>query len=168
MPNPSIVGNENMAVLLIEDRGVIYDATQQVPESRVAFFTGLCRLRSGVWLCGFQVGTGKHSPDSTIQLCSSDDRGTTWNRLTPQLATCVDGVPGSLSAPPIVEIATGRLLLFATWFDRSDPQRPLFDPVTQGILRSKLLLAVSSDDGATWSSWRVLPTLGLSGCAGTG
>ena len=33
--------------------------------------------------------------------------------------------------------------MFATWFDRSEPERPLFDPVTQGILRSKLLLAVS-------------------------
>ncbi|MEJ7592010.1 MAG: sialidase family protein [Planctomycetaceae bacterium] len=157
-----------MTYVNVEDRGVIYDATQQVPESRVAFFTGLYRLRSGVWLCGIQVGTGKHSPDSTIQVCRSDDGGTTWTRLTPNLATRVDGVPGSLSAPAIVEVATGRLLLFATWFDRSEPQRPLFDPVTQGILRSKQLLAESCDDGATWSSWRVLPTPGLSGCAGTG
>lgn len=166
--NPSTAKNEDMTLLFIEDRGVIYDATQQVPESRAAFFTGLCRLQSGTWLCGFQVGTGKHSTDSTIQICRSDDQGATWTVLTPNLATSVDGVPGSLSAPAMVEIATGRLLLFATWFDRSEPQRPLFDPVTQGILRSKLLLAVSSDNSATWSSWHVLPTPGLSGCAGTG
>ena len=161
-------GEVEMSKLFIEDRGVIYDASQQVAESRVAFFTGLCRLRSGVWLSGFQVGTGKHSTDSTILLCRSDDRGITWTRLTPNFATCVDGVPGSLSAPAVVEVATGRLLMFATWFDRSEPHRPLFDPVTQGILRSKQLLATSSDDGATWSAWRVLPTPGLNGCAGTG
>ncbi len=98
----SVAENEDMTYVNVEDRGVIYDATQQVPESRVAFFTGLYRLRSGVWLCGFQVGTGKHSPDSTIQLCRSDDGGTTWTRLAPNLATWVEGVPGSLSAPAIV------------------------------------------------------------------
>jgi hypothetical protein len=68
----------------------------------------------------------------------------------------------------MVEVAPGRLLLFSTWFDRSDPARPLFDPVTEGILRSKQLLAVSTDDGDTWSAWQEIPTPGLTGCATTG
>ena len=55
-----------------------------------------------------------------------------------------------------------------TWFDRSEADRPLFDPVTQGILHSRQLLAESADDGATWSAWRILPIPGLRGCSGTG
>jgi len=157
-----------MTQLSIEDRGLVYDSAQQPVETRIAFFTSLYRLRSGDLLCSFQAGTGKHSPDSTIQICRSSDKGKTWTTLRLNLATEVDGVPGSMSAPVLAEIATGRLLLFATWFDRSEAERPLFDPVTQGILRSKLLLAESRDEGLTWSAWRELPTPGLNGCAGTG
>jgi hypothetical protein len=68
----------------------------------------------------------------------------------------------------MVEAASGRLLLFTTWFDRSEPERPLFDPVTEGILKSKQLLAISTDDGSTWSDWRELTMGGLKGCALTG
>ena len=157
-----------MTQLSIEFRSVVYDAAQQPSGARIAFFTGMCRLSSGVCLCGFQVGTGKHSPDSKIQLSRSDDKGESWTIFTPNLATEFHGVPGSMSAPALVEIAAGQLLMFATWFDRSEPERPLFDPVTQGILRSKLLLAESHDDGVTWSAWRELPTSELKGCAGTG
>ncbi len=66
------------------------------------------------------------------------------------------------------KLHAGRLLLFSTWFDRSDPARPLFDPVTEGILKSKQLLSVSHDDGNTWSDWRELSTGDLQGCALTG
>ncbi|HJT79520.1 MAG TPA: sialidase family protein, partial [Gemmataceae bacterium] len=73
-----------------------------------------------------------------------------------------------LAAAERVEAEPGRLLLFSTWFDRSDPARPLFDPATGGILRSRQLLAVSADEGDTWGPWQVLATPGLAGCATTG
>jgi hypothetical protein len=154
--------------MLIQDRGLIFDATPQPSSQRIAFFTSLCPLRSGAMLAGFQVGSGKHSPDATIRICRSDDAGVTWREWSTQFETRLNGVPGSLAAPELVEIEPGRLLLFATWFDRSDPSRPLFDPVTEGILRSKLLRAVSTDGGRTWSPWESIPTPGLTGCASTG
>src|SRR5206468_11842957 len=52
--------------------------------------------------------------------------------------------------------------------DRSEPERPLFDPVTEGILHSKQLAAVSTDEGDSWSPWRELLTPGLTGCGSTG
>lgn len=152
----------------VEQRGLIYDATGRPPSERIAFFTGLCPLRDGTILAGFQLGSGKHSTDSTIRLCRSDDQGVTWRELSARFETTRQGVPGSLSAPEMVEVEPGRLLLFATWFDRSDPQRPLFDPVTEGILHSRLLRASSSDGGHSWSSWEVVATPGLSGCGSTG
>lgn len=152
----------------LEDRGVLYEAAGRTPHERITFFTSLCPLASGAILAGHFVGSAKHSPDGTVRLSRSDDRGTTWHELSARLGTTITGVPGSLAGPELVEAEPGRLLLFTTWFDRSDPARPLFDPATEGILRSQQLLAVSADDGASWSDWQVLATPGLTGCATTG
>lgn len=152
----------------LEGQGLIFDAAQQPASGRISFFTSLCPLESGTILCGFQNGPGKHSPSSTIRLCRSTDGGRSWELLPASFETRINGVPGSLAAGELVEAAPGRLLLFTTWFDRSDPARPLFDPVTQGILKSKQLLAVSADEGRSWSEWRELATGNLTGCALTG
>lgn len=152
----------------IEDRGLILDATEQPADRRIAYFTSLCLLRRGAILCGFQNGPGKHAPTCTIGVCRSEDGGRTWRRCRHEFATQFQGSPGSLGGAELVEAAPGKLLLFSTWFDRSEPERPLFDPVTEGILRSRQLLAVSTDDGESWSSWRELPTGELRGTALTG
>ena len=152
----------------VEDRGVILDASQQTSQGRISYFTSLCVLRSGTILCGCQNGPGKHAVTSTTRISRSLDGGRSWELLPTSFETRIGGRPGSLSGGELVEVAPGRLLLFTTWFDRSDPARPLFDPVTEGILKSKQLLAVSTDDGLTWSDWRELPMGDLKGCALTG
>src|SRR5262245_5521088 len=129
----------------VEAQGLIRDASTQTDAERIAFFTGLCPLHSGTILSGFQVGRSKHAPDATIRVCRSRDASVTWQELPYRFATTLDGIPGSLAAAELVEAEPGRLLLFTTWFDRSDPGRPLFDPITEGILRSKQLMAVSAD-----------------------
>src|SRR5262249_35762088 len=129
---------------------------------------GLWRLGSGAILGGFQGGPSKHAPTATARLCRSRDGGATWQELPARFETRLDGVPGSLAAAELVEAEPGRLLLFTTWYDRSDPARPLFDPVTEGILHGKQLMAVSADEGGSWGPWQVLATPGLAGCATTG
>lgn len=152
----------------VESRGLIFDATVQPAEHKANAFTSLCALQSGAILAGFQSGPIKHAPSSTIRLARSDDGGATWRTLPTKFASELGGVRGSLSSGDMVEVEPGKLLLFATWFDRSDPGKPLFDPVTQGVLHSKQLWALSTDDGASWGSWNILPTPGLTGCAATG
>lgn len=153
---------------VIESRGLIYDASSKPEDERIAFFTSLCQLYSGKLLAGCQIGPGKHAPQNTLRLCRSLDQGRTWSEIPFEFDRFIEGRPGSLSTAEMVEASPGRLLLFCTWFDRSDPNRPLFDPVTEGILRSKQILAVSTDDGETWSDWTIIPTPGLTGCAATG
>jgi hypothetical protein len=106
--------------------------------------------------------------DSTIGLTRSTDGGRTWQPLPATFSGEIDGVASSCGAVELVEAEPGRLLLFATWFDRSEPGRPLFDPVTEGILRSKQLLAVSVDEGLTFGPWQELDVGGLKGCSLTG
>ncbi len=154
--------------MILEQRGLIYDATHRPAPDRVAFFGNLCRSESGTLFAAFQVGSDKHGPDSTVRVCGSSDGGLRWRELDGRFDTVLGGIPGSLSAPALAEVSPDRLALVATWFDRRDPARPLFDPVTQGILHSKLLIAFSADHGRSWSRWQELATPGLSGCATTG
>jgi hypothetical protein len=155
-------------MLQVEDRGLIYDASQAPPQRRIACFTSLLQLASGNWLACFQIGPQKHSATSTICLCRSTDGGVTWQELNTHFDTQWQGTPGSFNSAELVEVASGKLLLVATWIDRSRPELPLFNPVTEGILPSRLLKAISTDEGSTWSAWEEVPTPGLSGCAGTG
>ncbi|MDA1013822.1 MAG: sialidase family protein [Planctomycetota bacterium] len=152
----------------IVNRSVVYDASQFGEAGRIAFFDSVIPLKSGTWLSGFTTGKSKHHHQGTIRLSRSVDGGASWSVLPWKFQTAVDGVPGSLAGAEMVETKSGRLLLFSTWFDRSDPDRPLFDPETEGILRSRQLMAVSTDEGESWSDWSVVPTRELTGCAMTG
>ena len=154
--------------MLIEDRGLVFDATRQPERQRAASFCEVARLDDGALVCVFQVGPRKNDATSTLHLCRSDDGGRTWRDLPSRLDTRFGGVPGSLGAGVVAQVAPGRLLLAATWFDRTEPERPLFDPETQGILHSKLLRAFSSDGGESWTAWDEVPVPGLSGYSLTG
>lgn len=152
----------------IESTGLIYDARGAEPERRIAFFPSLCLLSDGTILAGFQTGPAKNAATSTIRLARSTDGGGTWAAIPFDFETRLADVSGALGCAEMVEATPGRLLLFATWWDRSDPQRPLFDPATEGLLHSRQLVAESTDGGSSWSRWREMPTGGLRGCSLTG
>ncbi len=154
--------------MYLEDTGLIFDATTRPASRRVAAFVTLCPLRSGAFLCGFQLGSHKHDPASTIGLCRSVDGGATWEQLPTRFESTLDGTAGSLGAGEMVEVEPGKLLLISTWLDRSDPERPLFDPVTEGILHAKQLRAFSTDEGESWSAWEPVVIPGLTGCTNCG
>jgi hypothetical protein len=152
----------------IEDRGMICDVSKRAESERTTAFTCLAVTRSGSIIAGCQIGPAKNSPRCTIRLFRSRDHGNTWSEIGFRFETSFNGVPGSLHVCEIVEVAAGRLLLICTWFDRTDPKRPMLDPVTEGILHSRQLAAFSSDEGDSWSSWRQLDVAGLKGCGTTG
>ena len=149
-------------------RSLIFDASQVGDDIRINCFTSLVRLASGILIAGWQSGRAKQSPENHIRLAQSSDGGRSSTPLYQTFDTTYKDVPGSLASAEMVEVEPGRLLLFTTWFDRSDPDRPLFDPDTEGILRSRLLFCVSDDEGASWGKWKEIPTPGLTGCASTG
>lgn len=159
---------ESTRLLQLESRGLIYDASLAPPSRKATAFVSLLRLQSGTLMASFQVGPKKHASNSTIGLCRSVDNGASWQLIGTTFETAWQGVPGSLSIGELAEVAPGKLLLIATWFDRSQPERTLLDPATEGILPSRQLKAFSSDEGQNWSAWEEVPTPGLTGCAATG
>ncbi len=152
----------------LEDKGIICDTMKRPESERIAFFTSLCAVSSGSIICTCQIGPAKNAATSILLLFRSRDRGCNWQELGVRLETRFGGVPGSFSSCQIVEVEPGRLLLIATWYDRSDPNRPLFDPITEGLLISKQLKAFSTDDGESWSPWAEIPIPELKGCSSTG
>jgi len=152
----------------VEYRAIIYDASRHGRDGQTAFFDSSRRLASGTWMSGYTTGKTKHHHKAIIRLSRSRDDAHSWETLPWRFQTQIDGVPGSLAGAEMVEPSPGRLLLFSTWYDRSEPDRPLFDPDTEGILRSRQLVCDSTDEGETWSAWREILTPGLTGCAMTG
>ena len=112
----------------IQYRAVVYDASQHGDDGQTAFFDCCRRLNSGTWMSGYTTGKTKHHHKATIRLSRSQDDASSWETLRWQFRTEIDGTPGSLAGAEMVEPSPGRLLLFSTWFDRSEPDRPLFDP----------------------------------------
>jgi len=153
--------------MVIEESGTIWDSPAVAGLGRIASFVELRRSKNGVLHSVFQVGTTKNAIDSTLVHCRSEDGGRTWESRNHRFNSVYDGHPGSFSAGSMVDV-DGGLLLIATWFDRSDPDRPFFDPETEGILPSKQLAAFSSDEGLTWSDWRLVDVTPLKGCSNTG
>ncbi len=152
----------------IEAAGIVCDTTLRPPSERVAFFTGLARSAAGVLFCTFQLGPTKHAASARLMLYRSRDQGASWQEVPFRFPAVFGGVPGGFSSGQIAEVEPGKLMLIATWYDRSDPKRQLFDPVTGGLLVSKQLRAFSTDEGQTWSAWEELLTPGAKGCSSTG
>ncbi len=144
--------------MFLEHSGLVFDASGRPAEERVAVFGSLSALDSGSLLCGFQLGRHKNGPESALRFCRSDDGGTTWQELPARFDTTYAGVSGFFTMSTIVEVVPGKLLLLANWWDHSDPERPLFDPDTEGILHSRQLRAYSTDEGRSWSCWEEIPT----------
>ena len=148
--------------------GVIHDAATASADEKIAFVCGVCQTSTGAIFASCQLASAKSAPDSHLGLFRSRDQGRTWQRLPGAGASTLKGTPGSIASGDIMDIGSGRLMLISTWYDRSDPERPLFDPVTEGLLKSKVLKAFSSDEGETWSAWEEVPLQGLTGVATSG
>ena len=154
--------------LYIEAQGLIFDASQVDDGAAISYFTSLAPLQSGTVMAGWQCGREKHAPDNTIRLARSRNQGRDWELLPAMFDGAWQGKPGSYLAAEMVEPEQGRLMLFTTWVDRTIRERPLFNPVTEGILPTRLLYCESTDEGDSWSDWAELPTADLTGCAITG
>src|SRR5262245_15102853 len=152
----------------VESQGIICDTNKRSEAQKAASFVTLSATESGTIFCVLQVGPVKNAATSSLLVYRSRDQGGSWQEMSFCFETKMHGVPGSFSAGQIVETEPGKLLLIATWFDRSQLEQPFFDPVTEGILPTKQLMAFSTDEAETWSAWQILPTPGIEACSCTG
>lgn len=121
-------------------------------------FPSVVALGNGELLATGRAGSRKDGDDDRLELSRSRDGGASWSdELGFPTPPRVAGQWGTLKICYLTELAPGNLLAAAMWIDRtSHPGQPLFNAETEGCLPMAIMLANSSDDGATWSDWRLV------------
>lgn len=138
--------------MILEDSGAVFAGTPGGPRSS-ATFPMACVTRSGRWLCAFRAAPAKASlAEQEVLLAWSSDCGRTWREpIAPFVPPDVDGKPGSFRFAGLTRLHGGRVLAALSWVEASAPGVPYFDEHTESLLDTRIFLAVSDDDGETWS-----------------
>jgi len=144
--------------LRIIDRGILSHNQPNTDRATLTFAT-VTALADGSLLATWRAGSTKDADDETIEFARSLDNGQSWSEpWRPWASPTIDGKAGSLKICYLTELNAGHLLAACMWVDRASyPGKPLFNEETEGCLPMSILLADSSDNGASWSSWRVVP-----------
>ena len=152
----SSASSSTLALQIVE-RGIMTRCQPGTRRANLAF-PSVTVLTDGSLLAACCAGSKKASPDQTIELYASHDAGRTWQERPFTAATMVEGKRGSSMVCYITEIEPAHLLAGIMWVNREAfPDKPLFNPETEGCLPMSIVLADSYDFGKTWSPWRLVP-----------
>jgi hypothetical protein len=152
----------------IADRGVVFDAATAGPDKASTSFTSPLVLHDGGILVCFRAGRTKDAAEENLVLRMTTDRGRSWQTVFDGFERTVDGVPGSWRHGGLTELEQGRLIGCFCWIDRSQPDRPLAHPQTQGTLPSRIFVMESHDGGRTWIERREIESAPFAGVVTTG
>ena len=143
----------------IIDTGCIF-ASRPGTKRQSCTFPSICVLPSGRWICGFRSAPTKSSTsEQTVLMSWSDDEGASWSKpYEPFSAPQIGSKPGRLRMFAPTVIGEGKLIAVLCWVDNSNPSLPFFNPRTQGLLDTKILMAFSEDSGQTWSELTLVDT----------
>lgn len=142
----------------IKNKGIL--ATGKAGTARAIYtFPTVVVLSNGKLLATARVGSTKDSLDETIEIFRSVDGGNNWSEgkeLFPR--TKVNGMAGSIKICYLTEVKPNHIIAACMWVDRETyPDKPLFNPETEGCLPMAILLSDSYDNGDTWTPLRVVP-----------
>ena len=147
--------------------GTVFEGAPGTSRASSAF-ANLCVMSNGKIIVGFRGGSGKDGPDGNVFVSASDDGANTWSTPVAPSGTILDGAPGSHRVIAVSEVSDARLLGVVAWFDRTNPEKPLFNPATEGLLPVKNRLWESADGGETWADLGVLDTAPFHQACATG
>ncbi len=139
---------------LIAD-GMIY-AGKPGTSAANSCFPAIVQLPDGTLIVTWRVGSQKDSADGTILLSRSTDEGRSWSQPQPFPSGPCSERPGEIHYAPLTVLGNDDLLAALMWVDRSDSNRPFFNPVTEGILPVQTWFCVSRDGGQSWGDYRLM------------
>ncbi len=124
--------------------------------SRHGKFPGAVKLLSGEILVLLEIGEAFESADSRTYVTRSSDNGNTWN-FQGQLYSYPQKCNYSEALKPTL-LKNGELIAVGYRFDRSNPDLPIGNPKTGGLLPGRDVVSFSSDHGKTWSVPKIIET----------
>ncbi len=124
--------------------------------ARNSAFVALTQLPGGDILALHQMGEAFESVDGTTFVSISHDQGNTWSAPRQAFDKSGDAVPTSDCAKPTL-LPDGRIAAFGYQFFRENPELPIGNPETGGLLDDEIYIAYSADNGNTWSARHAIP-----------
>jgi hypothetical protein len=109
------------------------------------------RLADGAIILSHRVGTTREGADGRPRLIRSDDGGATWRVLASPFAGALPA-GWDLRGCALAETADGGIVAVCVALDKTIPGRPPYNPVTEGLVTVRNLVARSDDGGETWSA----------------
>jgi hypothetical protein len=148
---------EEMIMIKILDEGILY--RNPLPQLRVvhACFPVIQELSEQELLCVYRRGTAFESADGVIGKLRSTDGGKSWVEEGVVWDLSKDNKPYSYRSGNLTKLRDGTLLLLSSRWDRSDPDKPLYNPKTEGYLPAEVVLFRSLDNGRSWLAPQVVP-----------
>ena len=113
-------------------------------------FPGMCLLPDGKILAAHQMGEAFESVDGTTCISVSEDGGKSWSKPIKAFDKSNETVPMTDCSKPTL-LPDGRVMLFGYQFFRHDPELPLGNPETGGLLPDEIFYSFSDDMGKSWS-----------------
>lgn len=133
------------------DSGVIYRNPDPGHRHVAAFFPHPLELPNGEFICAYNRGAALYATDLNFFLARSSDRGKTWSENYTIISRTDDNRHYSYHDPFLSQMRDGTLLLAAFRADRSDPEQPMFNEQTGGLLWVEPIILRSSDGGRNWT-----------------
>lgn len=135
---------------------IVYDNPVPALRSRHGYFPCLAQAGDASLYCSFMLGEAFESVDGESRLMRSTDGGKTWELLPPVINRPGVTVP-TTSSFKITFLKDGRALLFGYETPRPDPDTPVGNPETGGLLDDDVVILWSTDGCKTFTPPQSIP-----------
>lgn len=122
-----------------------------------ASFPVILPLFQGEMICVYRRGSAFSSVDGRIAQLRSLDGGITWAEEGLVWDGSKDGTNYCYRGAAPAMLTDGTVLMTCSRFDRSDPDKPVFSPETEGYLPCQVVVFRSRDGGHSWTPPQVVP-----------
>ncbi len=131
----------------VKTSSIIYENPLPQLCSKHSFFPFLAELKDGTIVAVFAIGQAFESVDSNSFISFSSDKGLTWSKPQRIFEKRNEVFTDYCKATVLPD---GRLMVLGYAFLRDNPELPIGNPETGGLLDDFVFSAVSDDDGKTF------------------